>query len=235
MVKKLYLINGKGKSGKDTFSDFLINYTKGTKYSFATKIKEIVSKIFNITVEQLNELKNNREPFSNCKSYLPTKIETDFRTILERTGDEAMKPVFGSTVWVKLIVDQIKKDKPEIVVISDFRFMEEHSYIQQNLTDYEIITVNVRRGETLESSHKSNQELPLVFDETIPNYGTLEELEIEALKLVLTEDILDDYWFTGDNKIDYQIEYKDYWIEKLAEVFYGTNGYKNWLRDNYNV
>ena len=185
-------------------------------------------------------MKNSREPFSNNKNYLPLRIETDFRTILERFGTEAMKPIFGKEVWVKLVVDQIKEAKSDTVIISDFRMVEEYEYVKEHLTDYEIITINIQRDDTLKSSHISNQELSIDFTHTIDNNGDLEELEIEALKLILTEDILDRYflkeciqignfWSEGVCKEDYKIEYGDFWIEEIAEIFYKTKGYDNWL------
>jgi hypothetical protein len=157
----------------------------------------------------------------------------DFRTLLERFGTEAMRSVFSEDVWTKLVVDKIIEEEVETAIISDWRFMNELNYIKEHLTDYKIVTINLLKKETLNSNHLSNQNLNVDFDEIIYNYGSLEDLEMEALKLTLTEDVLDNYFFIEStvSKEDYEIQYGSYWIEEIAKVFSDTKGYKQWLQE----
>jgi len=61
-MKNIILVNGKKRSGKDTFSELLSE--KGFyKFAFADSIKEIVCDTLNIDVETLDDYKNSEKEF----------------------------------------------------------------------------------------------------------------------------------------------------------------------------
>ena len=56
--KLVILVNGLTRSGKDTFADYIVKHYNFTKKSFAGNIKYILAKTFDISLEELDYLKN---------------------------------------------------------------------------------------------------------------------------------------------------------------------------------
>lgn len=172
-LKTIILVNGLPRAGKDTVSDFIVN--KGyEKLSFATIMKEIIARSFDITLEQLDEYKNYTDKYQIKLGSSPL---TNFRKLLQKFGTEGMKPFFGDSVWADLVYKKIINENKEKVIISDFRFLCEY----QNPKDYKVITVLVKDKRELPlEGHASDVELyqnNFKFDYIIENTGTLEELE----------------------------------------------------------
>jgi len=63
-MRKIFLINGKKRSGKDNFADILVNQKKFTKISIAQSLKLTASRIVNISVDEIDNLKDNCLSFS---------------------------------------------------------------------------------------------------------------------------------------------------------------------------
>ena len=129
--KVIIQIGGFKRSGKDTISQMIANHyqSKGKIvdiFHYADPLKQIAASIFDISLEQLDEFKNNKTELYRFNTYEePCKV-TDFREILMKIGNEAIKPVFGSDVWQKIMLEKIEKSEADIIIIPDFRFAVEH-------------------------------------------------------------------------------------------------------------
>lgn len=129
--KIIIQIGGFKRSGKDTISQMIANHyqSKGKLvdiFHYADPLKQIAASIFDISLEQLDEFKNNKTELYRFNTYEePCKV-TDFREILMKIGNEAIKPVFGSDVWQKIMFEKIEKSEADIIIIPDFRFAVEH-------------------------------------------------------------------------------------------------------------
>ena len=129
--KVIIQIGGFKRSGKDTISQMIANHyqSKGKLvdiFHYADPLKQIAASIFDISLEQLDEFKNNKTELYRFNTYEePCKV-TDFREILMKIGNEAIKPVFGSDVWQKIMLEKIEKSEADIIIIPDFRFAVEH-------------------------------------------------------------------------------------------------------------
>lgn len=124
-------ILGFSRAGKDwTASQFKAYFESQGKsvevYSYAAPMKRIAATLFNISLEQLDDCKNNPE-FCTISARMnegpqPSFIETNFREFLQRLGNQAMKPEFGDDVWAKLMQSNIDKSSADIIIIPDCRF-----------------------------------------------------------------------------------------------------------------
>ena len=129
--KVIIQIGGFKRSGKDTISKMIANHyqSKGKLvdiFHYADPLKQIAASIFDISSEQLDEFKNNKTELYRFNTYEePCKV-TDFREILMKIGNEAIKPVFGNDVWKKIMNEKIEKSEADIIIIPDFRFTIEH-------------------------------------------------------------------------------------------------------------
>ena len=161
-MTKIILINGKKRSGKDYFANELRKEleSRGESaeiMSFADPIKNIITTTFGISLEKLDEFKNNPElyPIETVCRFMPQEVileSTDYRTILQRFGTEAMKEYFGEAVWVNLLLERVAASESDFVLVPDFRFLCE---------DISPYTINIYNANTVNSgdTHRSENEL----------------------------------------------------------------------------
>ena len=128
---------GQARSGKDWTASQLKAYfeSQGKSVeimSYAAPMKRIAATLFDISLESLDYFKNHSdtvsiEVYDNAEtedtyqghSFL---LESNFRTFLQRMGNEAIKPIFGDDVWAKLAKANIDKSTADIIIIPDCRF-----------------------------------------------------------------------------------------------------------------
>ena len=201
--KVIIQIGGFKRSGKDTISQMIANHYQSSGklvdiFHYADPIKEHVCKLFNISLEQLDEFKNNKTALIvEKKSSILENIEyeiksetkeddifakqamillnnnlrnikefeklTDFREILMKIGNEAIKPVFGNDVWQKIMLEKIEKSEADIIIIPDFRFAIEHIP--------NAVTIRINNSDIInDTDHPSETELiDFDFDMSIDN------------------------------------------------------------------
>ncbi len=129
--KVIIQIGGFKRSGKDTLSKMIANHyqSKGKLvdiFHYADPIKQIAASIFDISLEQLDEFKNNKTELWRFDEFGDAYQVTNFREILMKIGNEAIKPVLGNDVWQKIMWEKIEKSEADIIIIPDFRFKVEH-------------------------------------------------------------------------------------------------------------
>ena len=189
-MKKLILINGLKRSGKD-YSTILLQEESQKKkissdtVSFADPIKQIIADTFNISLEDLETYKNESSEYGlEIKAYPnnqnPLTIKyIGFREILQRFGTEAMKKQYGSKIWAKTgIKSALKKlKKKDIVIIPDFRFISEYKEAIKRVKkkNIQVYTINILNKDLPEADlHASERDLSdnnFVFDFYIDNTG----------------------------------------------------------------
>lgn len=187
-MKTIILINGAKRSGKDFTASLLTEKLSGTlgatqTMSFATPLKQVVADTFGISMEYLEEFKNNHTEYDiKCMAYPNNQpsvnfLTTDFRTILQRFGTEGMKPIFGEAVWADITARDAQtafSDGVEYVIVPDFRFYIESDTIKAlKEVGINVVTLKIRNDDIDTSdAHASERELDdYVFDYTIDNTG----------------------------------------------------------------
>ena len=124
---------GQARAGKDFTASQLKQYYESIGLtvdllSYAAPMKQIAATLFGITLEQLDDYKNQSDRFHiNLIDYLSGDhgFDTNFRTLLQRLGNEAIKPIFGDAVWANLAQQTISKSTADIIIITDCRFSVE--------------------------------------------------------------------------------------------------------------
>jgi hypothetical protein len=162
-VKKIILINGKKRAGKDYIGNIINEMVVNSKVlRFADPMKEIIASTFDISLDELEMMKNESEEYGlEIKVYPNNQPDSvlkyiDFRTILQRFCTEGMKPLFGDNVWADLCIKQALKN--EVSIITDFRFYQEYeTAIEQ---DVKVYTINIFNDNLPEADeHASERDL----------------------------------------------------------------------------
>ena len=175
------LISGYKRSGKDTTAKMLkeiIEESTSQKVeimSFAEPLKFIAKTIFGISDEQLDEYKNNYRGIYYYDDSNELDILTNFREVLTKIASDALKPIFGDDVWVKIIKEKMLKSNADVIIIPDFRFLVENAFknsVNIRIVNYDIVN---------DSSHPSEIELDnFIFDYYLDN--TRHRLNKEVIK-----------------------------------------------------
>ncbi len=174
------MIAGKKRSGKDTLGKIFNEILPNSKIlRFADPMKQIIATTLNISLQDLEDAKNNNTYCVNGISY---------RHVLQRFGNEAMKPVFGDYVWYSLMANKIAefaKEGGEYVIITDFRFLKELDGLEETFGALNITTINISRdGVDTTDTHDSEVALEgYAFDVTITNNDTVAKLRTTAFEL----------------------------------------------------
>ena len=184
--KVIIQIGGYKRSGKDTISKMIANHyqSKGKLVDilhYADPLKQIAATIFNISTEELDEFKNNKTELWRFDQFENAYKVTDFREVLMKIGNEAIKPVFGNDVWQKIMWEKIEKSEADIIIIPDFRFTVEHI---SNAVTIRIINDDIVN----DTDHPSETELiDFDFDMSIDNtnyHQTQEEVSYYCEQMI---------------------------------------------------
>lgn len=172
-MSKIILINGKKRAGKDYIANLIKEELNSKGFSveimsFADPMKDIISKSFDISLEDLEDYKNEKTKIAvkipKLDGYLCDVI-SDFRTLLQRFGTEAMKPIFGDSVWADLLYKKAQNSETDYVIVPDFRF------IVEDIPNY--CTIHIKNDDVDHNdSHASENELnDYSFDVVLNNTG----------------------------------------------------------------
>ena len=164
----LILLSGFKRSGKDFVSDLLSKQLEDSViYSYASPMKEIIAVTMGITKEELDDYKNLGETIHRYTDFGETETITNFRSILQKFGTEAMKPWFGNSVWSDVFMRQDFKNK--YIIIPDWRFNVEYEEAKKVYSN--VITLRINDDNIVNiDPHPSESELAnATFDYTIDN------------------------------------------------------------------
>jgi hypothetical protein len=169
-TSKIILINGKKRHGKDYLAEELEKkliekgYTVSI-FSYAYPIKAIIAESLCISLEHLDNIKNDPN-FSGINVYTPDKNSLiTGRKLLQQFGTESMQQWFGTNVWVDLLLSRVEESKSDYVLVPDFRFLSEDlpNAVTVNITNKDIINTDTHRSE--------NELNDFTFDHYIDNTG----------------------------------------------------------------
>ena len=133
---------GQSRSGKDwTAEQLKLAFEAQGKsvaiMSYAAPMKRITMSLFDITWNELDKYKNSPSHYSLWICTPSNRVvlnQLNFRTFLQRMGNEAMKSEFGDAVWADLMKVQIAKSLADVIIIPDCRFTIELETFPEALT-----------------------------------------------------------------------------------------------------
>ncbi len=126
-------LTGRAGSGKDTVYKRLVlkwpNYeipnVKIERASFADKMKQSVANLLDLTLEEIEILKNSEQ---RCAGSLYNPMT--MRRFLQRYGTESHREVFGDNFWVDAAIPPNLNHEGKIIVVTDVRFENEADRIR---------------------------------------------------------------------------------------------------------
>lgn len=164
------LLGGYKGHGKDTFFDFLTGTRQDvdfevtvedsqctlpklayTRLAFADVLKQQVAKLLNVSVEYIDAHKDL--PIDEKLNYVPYDTNNVIKTLRDVLIDYAThKRKTDQYYFTRFVCDQIKHIEDSVIVITDFRFVEEYMYL----------CVGLPPGRTLFTArvHNSNAPIP---------------------------------------------------------------------------
>lgn len=184
----IIMLTGRKGHGKDTVADIIAEvieseYTnnKLNRIALATPFKELMAKTFSISVDDLNDLKNDLNQIKS-DSENPA-VDTNMRRILQNFGEHS-KTQFGDEVWCQVADRNLCRG---INIITDLRLELEKDYFKEKY-GRAVHTIKVKRERKLkgpEDEHISEIEVDnMEVDYNISNAGTIEDLRIEVRKVL---------------------------------------------------
>ena len=164
-------LSGYAQSGKNTVADILVDHHGFVQLAFADAIRDFIYEINPlVSCSPTGYLQD----LVNLKGWDEAKQEPQVRKLLQSTG-VAGRNMIDEYLWVALTLSQIKDPQEGKYVITDVRFPNEAAAITSQ--GGQIWRIE-RPGVDAVNDHISETALDAwVFDETILNDGTIEDLK----------------------------------------------------------
>lgn len=154
-MKKVYITNGSGGNGKDTFAEFLSKYISVFKYSSIDLVKEMYE---SIGIDRNNKNEKKRKLYSDTKDLLTKYDDIPFKDIAS-------------------VVTDFKNNMIETeVLLIDIREPDEIARAVETF-GAEAILIRNPNVEKIESNHADANVENYKYDYVIENDGTLEQLD----------------------------------------------------------
>lgn len=196
MTKKVILVSGKLQSGKNTFTDILMEEMKKSisiDYDyFAKPLKNECKTVFSNLVDYLNKisLENNIPSlYTNEDSWYENKNEVT-RILLQTYGTDIFRELVDEDWWAKKLKKKILARDEEVIVVSDVRFKSELRIFEQD-NDLKLIKIRIERDNYTRDNnpiHSHISELDLDdysnWDFVLKNNETLDVLKQNTLILL---------------------------------------------------
>jgi len=179
-MKQILLLSGYARSGKDSVANLLEEECGFRRFAFADALKEMVADITGIPVFLFHSLQKD--------TLIPGSSKT-YRDLLIEVADQ--KRAIDPDIFSRLVGAQIVESNAERIVISDWRYKREESFLQSFLDPsiYRISRCRVVRSSIIPSDTPIEHDLdgePMSV--VIQNDGSLADLR-EAVHSVLHQSI----------------------------------------------
>jgi adenylate kinase family enzyme len=189
----LVAVLGRKRSGKDTFSDYIIKKYGFIKYSFADPLKKGIQAFFNLSNEQLYDEK--------LKETIDERWGVTPRTLFQVIGTDIFQHTIKSFLpelkgeprkhWVILFkewyLDLMQKNPNSLVIVSDARFLHELTEIKE--LGGIIIKIIRPLSETNGDLHQSEKEIDDIPEELI-NYKIKNDSSLDNFYQKINEIII---------------------------------------------
>lgn len=159
MSKKVFIINGSGGVGKDTFCEYVGHYAKVKVISSIDLVKDYASKM----------------GWNGSKTPRDRKFLSDLKDLLTKYNDYPFRDICQKVLW-------FKEDDDEFLFIH-IREPEEIDRAKREFNAHTILMVN-DNVKGIYSNHADARVLEYNYDIVVDNSGTLKDLDIIAKDFV---------------------------------------------------
>jgi hypothetical protein len=176
----IILISGYSGSGKDTLADLFLPMGF-KKYAMADSLKTFTAERhgFSFALTQSQEGKA-----TIIKSTLTHK-EVTVRQLLIDDSLEMKLSSQDPAFWARILAQKLREERPEYVVISDWRYKEELNHLKTIFPDAEMKKIRVIRDNVSPSKDPSEHDLDnFSFNYVVKNNSTLDILKSECFKIL---------------------------------------------------
>jgi len=138
--KKVILVTGYDRCGKDYLADKLANYLDADIAHLADPLKDIVCDMLDLNREELEELKNNAYSLLDIGYGYNGRDRTqtlNFRKFIIKVGTILRKNV-GEYIFIEAIKNIIKESNKDYVIIPDVRFLIEYKELSKSFNTFTI-------------------------------------------------------------------------------------------------
>lgn len=150
--KKVVLLNGPPKCGKDTVASHLVPYFNFQKMKFAAPLKRMAAGLLDMRVELVEEHKDHKfnilrkETISNEFGIAPEySDEETLRRLLIRISEDFLKPVYGDTFFGRLAVRELQRSSYSLIVFTDSGFAREAESIIRAISKSNVLLIRLHR------------------------------------------------------------------------------------------
>ena len=174
IMKQILLLSGYARSGKDSVANLLEEECGFRRFAFADALKEMVAAQTGIPVALFHSLQKD--------SVIPGPSSSKtYRDLLIEVADQ--KRAVDPDIFSRLIATQIVESDADRIVISDWRYRREESFLRSTLdpTIYQIQRGRVIRSTVIPSQKPIEHDLDgEPMDLIIPNDGSISDLRDAA-------------------------------------------------------
>lgn len=183
-MKKLILVCGKARSGKDTVADMLeAKLTDTFRQDVTWHLKVALGKMLGVTPEWIDQNKDKNIELPGCK-LIP------IRHLLQTLGNDIVPDVYSKYHWLKFVQKDIVLSNAKNSIIPGIRLFDEPPFFKTANPDKDVIVIKVERpgfvlqDETLRK-HRTELEVDLIKADFLIRASNMEELTEQVDKLQL--------------------------------------------------
>ena len=181
--KKIIMLTGYKRSGKDTTANILKDSLNGEIFKFAEPLRQIVKDLLTID-DLILEEKKEEIPFKKNGKFLKYAGKDMSIRDLMIVFAEGLKAYYGKEIFCKYVEEEIKESNSEYCIISDLRYPFEAEYFKKRFKEVYVIKI-IRKGIGLSSKHSSEVSVDKIIpDFLLNNDGSLKSLKRETEILI---------------------------------------------------
>jgi len=176
----IYLISGYAGSGKDA-AGRVFERLGFRRYGFADALKIESAKNHGYDYALTQTVQGKATLVRSTKTHRTAPV----RTFLIEDSAKAKQTHADEGYWAKLVADQIEKETPKFVVITDWRYNSEYSTLRARFPQAKLVRIRVVRPSVQPSPDPSEHNLdssPVDF--TIHNNSTLSILSEQCYQII---------------------------------------------------
>lgn len=185
--KRIVLLNGPPRCGKDTAASHLVPYMQFQKMKFAAPLKRAVCGLLDMSESALENHKDepfnilSRETQVPIDDYGGTKLEYSEketpRRLLIDLSESFLKVKYGNSFFGRVAVREINRSAHSLIIFTDSGFIDETSVIIKQYRKENVLLIRLHReGCDFKSDSRSYLDNIAGYNVDIDNNGPLSHL-----------------------------------------------------------